>query len=76
MRLESSGNGTIRRFDMRLNHFSRRFFATAAAAGDRQTHLYFEQRTGALIDSISDLAIADGVTQADVHGGRALDPLA
>jgi hypothetical protein len=69
----SGGNGTIRRFDMRLNHFSRRIFASTATAGDRQAHLDIEQRRRALIDSLADLAVADGMTQADVHGFRALD---
>src|SRR5690606_611415 len=35
-RFGSGGNGTIRRFDMSLNYFPRRFLAAAAAAGDRQ----------------------------------------
>ncbi len=62
------GSGTIRRFDMRLNHFSRRIFAPAAAAGDGQAHLDFEQRCSALIHGFADLAIADGIAHANVHG--------
>jgi hypothetical protein len=53
---------------MRLNHFSRRIFASAAAAGDWQAHLDVEQRRRTLIDSLADLAVADGMAQADVHG--------
>jgi hypothetical protein len=71
-RAVSGGNGTIRRFDMRLNHFSRRILASTAAAGDGQAHLDFQQRRGALIDGFADLAIADGMAHADVHGSRAL----
>jgi hypothetical protein len=59
---------------MRLNHFSRRIFASAAAAGDRQAHLDIEQRRRTLIDGLADLAVADGMTEADVHGLEALDP--
>jgi hypothetical protein len=58
---------------MRLNHFSRRIFAAAAAAGDWQAHLDVEQRRRTLIDSLADLAVADGMAQADVHGSGALD---
>jgi hypothetical protein len=72
----SGGDGTIRRFDMRLNYFSRRFLATAAAAGDWQAHLDFQQGCRPLIDNLADLAIADGMTHANVHGGSALDPAA
>lgn len=68
-RLESSGNGTIRRFYMRLNHFSRSLLASAAAAGDRQAHLDLEQRAGALVHGFADLAVADGMAKANVHGG-------
>lgn len=53
---------------MSLNNFSRRFFAATAAAGDGQPQLHFEQRTRALVDDLTDLSIADGMTQADVHG--------
>jgi hypothetical protein len=53
---------------MRLNHFSRRIFASTAAAGDWQAHLDFQQRRGTLIDGFADLAIADGMAHADVHG--------
>jgi hypothetical protein len=53
---------------MRLNHFSRRIFASTAAAGDRQAHLDFEQRRGALIHGLANLAIADGIANANVHG--------
>jgi uncharacterized tellurite resistance protein B-like protein len=58
---------------MRLNHFSRRILASTAAAGDWQAHLDREQRVRALIDSLADLAVADGMAQADVHGFWALD---
>jgi hypothetical protein len=53
---------------MRLNHFSRRIFASTAAAGDRQAHLNFEQRRGALIHGLPDLAVTDGMAHANVHG--------
>ena len=53
---------------MSLNNFSRRIFASAAAAGDRQLQLHFVQRTGAAIYDFADLAITDGITEADVHG--------
>jgi hypothetical protein len=53
---------------MVLNNFSRRILASAAAAGDRQLQLYFVQRSGALIHDFADLAIADGIAQANVHG--------
>jgi hypothetical protein len=55
---------------MRLNHFSRRILAPAAATGYRQAHLHFEERAGALIDDFADLAIADCMAQTDVHGSR------
>jgi hypothetical protein len=54
---------------MSLNNFSRRIFASTAAAGDWQLQLYFVQRAGASIHNFSDLAIADGIAQANVHGG-------
>jgi hypothetical protein len=54
---------------MSLNNFSRRIFASTAAAGDRQLHLHFVQRRGAPIHDFADLAIADGIAQANVHGG-------
>ena len=53
---------------MVLNNFSRRIFASTAAAGDWQLHLYFVERSGALIHDFADLAIADGIAQANVHG--------
>jgi hypothetical protein len=53
---------------MRLNHFSRRIFASTATGGDWQAHLDFEQRDCALIDGLADLAVADGIAHANVHG--------
>jgi hypothetical protein len=52
---------------MSLNNFSRRILASAAAAGDRQLQLYFVERSGAPIDDFTDLTIADGIAQANVH---------
>jgi hypothetical protein len=59
---------------MSLNHFSRRFLAPAAAASDGQAHLHFEQRARALIHGFADLAVADGMAHANVHGGRLSNP--
>jgi hypothetical protein len=53
---------------MSLNNFSRRILASTAAAGDRQLQLYFVERCGAPIHDFADLAIADGIAQANVHG--------
>ena len=53
---------------MVLNNFSRRILASAAAAGDWQLQLYFVKRGGAFIHDFADLAIADGIAQANVHG--------
>jgi hypothetical protein len=53
---------------MVLNNFSRRIFASTAAAGDGQLQLHFVQRSGALIHDFADLAITDGIAQANVHG--------
>lgn len=58
---------------MSLNNFSRRILATAAATGDWQLQLHFVQRTGATIDDFADLAIADGIAQANVHGAQDLE---
>lgn len=52
---------------MSLNNFSRRILATAAAAGDRQVPLHLGQGIRTAIDDLADLAIADGMTQANVH---------
>jgi hypothetical protein len=67
-RLESGGDRPISGFDMSLNNFSRRILATAAATGHWQACLDFGQRGCALIDDLANLAIADGVTQTNVHG--------
>jgi hypothetical protein len=67
-RLLSGGAGPIRGFDMVLNNFSRRIFASTAAARDRQLQLYLVQRSGTAIHDFTDLAIADGIAQANVHG--------
>jgi len=64
----SGGTRTISRFDMSLNHFSRRILASAAAAGDGQLLLHFVQRAGAAIHDFANLAITDGIAQANVHG--------
>jgi hypothetical protein len=53
---------------MSLNNFSRRILASPAAAGDWQLLLHFVQRCGASIHDFADLAIADGIAQANVHG--------
>jgi hypothetical protein len=53
---------------MVLNNFSRRILAPTAATGDRQLLLDFVQRSGASIHDFADLAIADGIAQANVHG--------
>ncbi len=58
---------------MSLNNFSRRILASTAAAGDGQLQLDFVQRAGAAVHDFADLAIADGIAQADVHGFEA-DP--
>jgi len=55
---------------MRLNHFSRRILASTAATSDWQPHLDFKQRLGALVDDLANLAVADGIAHADVHGLR------
>ena len=55
---------------MSLNNFSRGLFATAAATGDRQMPLHLGKRPGAAVDDLADLAIADGMTQANVHGSK------
>ena len=53
---------------MSLNNFSRRILAAATAAGDRQVPLHLGQRIRTAIDNVADLAIANGVTQTNVHG--------
>lgn len=55
---------------MSLNNFSRRFLAVAAAAGHRQVPLHRGKGIRTAIDDLADLAIADGMTQANVHGSN------
>jgi len=55
---------------MSLNNFSRRIFASAATARDRQLQLHFVERAGTAIHDFADLAITDGIAQANVHGVR------
>ena len=52
---------------MVLNNFSRRILASTAAARDGQLLLDFVERSGAPIHDFADLAIADGIAQANVH---------
>jgi hypothetical protein len=59
---------------MVLNNFSRRILASTTAAGDRKLLLHFVQRTGAPIHDFADLTIADGIAQANVHGGLNAKP--
>ena len=53
-----------------IDDFARRVFATAAAAGNRQMDLHLVQRRRAAIHDFADLAIADGMTHANVHKSR------
>ncbi len=55
---------------MRFDHFTGGVLATSAAVGDRQVHLHLIKRRGASIYDFADLAIANGVTKADVHVSR------
>jgi hypothetical protein len=52
---------------MVLNNFSRRILASPATAGDRQLLLHVVQGGGASIHNFADLAVADGIAQANVH---------
>lgn len=55
---------------MSLNNFSRGFLAAPAAAGDRQVPLHLGKGIRAAIDDLADLALANGMTQAYVHGSN------
>src|SRR5262245_26388788 len=52
---------------MLIDHFGGRLFATATAAGDRQTALHVVQGTCTAIDSLANRAVSDGIAYADVH---------
>ena len=60
------------RFDVRFDDLPGGVFAAAAAASDREIGLYLAKRAGAAIHRFADLAIADGMAHADVHGLRNL----
>ena len=52
---------------MRIDHLFGDIFTAAAATGDGQVSLNFVQRRGPAIHDVADLAITDGMTNADVH---------
>ena len=58
---------------MFVDDFSRGVLAGATAAAHGQATLHFEQRPRAFIHGFADLAIGDGMTNANVH--RTLLPL-
>jgi hypothetical protein len=50
------------------DYFASRFFTRAAAARDGEVRLHFVERSGAAVHDFPDLAIADRMTYANVHG--------
>ncbi len=64
----SSCDGASCRFEMGIDDFASCVFAGAAAVCDRQASLHVVQAGCATIHALADLAIADSVTQTNVHG--------
>jgi hypothetical protein len=51
-----------------VNDLASRFLAAAAAAADRQTALNVKERRRPTLDLLANIAIGDGMADADVHG--------
>ena len=54
--------------DLLVNDLPSGIFAAAAAATDRQTALHVEERRRPALDLFANIAIGDGMADADVHG--------
>jgi hypothetical protein len=54
--------------DLLVDNLASRVFAAAAAAADRQVTLYVEERRRPTLDFLANIAIGDGMADADVHG--------
>jgi hypothetical protein len=69
-RCRSDGDATVCRLDVGLDDLAGRVFAPAAAARDGELALNLVERVGAAIHDLADLAITDGMADADVHGSQ------
>jgi hypothetical protein len=65
-----SGDGFVLAPGERADDFPRGFLAAATAIRDGQVGLDLIEGGGAASDDFAQLAIGDGVADADVHGGR------
>src|SRR5262249_28316494 len=67
-RLENQAKSTIAaRAQVLVHHALGGLLAASAAASNGQLVLHIEERTCAAIDSLADVFIGDGMTNADVH---------
>lgn len=56
---------------MGFDHGASRVFASTAATRDRQMRLHFIERRRPAVHDFADLAVADGMAEADVHCEKA-----